>query len=194
MPVLALPPPGSVYHGAGFGSSKPVYVKEVPDLNPELWEQRALAAPPGIQAALAVLLGVKFAKQAHRFAELCGRDLNKAYAIITQAGYHVTAADAPVVELLFAAAVNRHGKTACRMSEHTRCRKSNWKVMLEEDLRWRSDAGGVRRSCPSPQPPTGHGKQVATGPLLPAKAAKAGETAHALPGVLCSTHMLGVKE
>ncbi|CAE8699766.1 unnamed protein product, partial [Polarella glacialis] len=57
------------------------------------------------------------------------------------------------------------------------------------DMRWRPYAGGVRRGCPAPQPPSGQGLEAGTGPFTPATAARQQQ----LPvHFLCSTHRLGV--
>eukprot|EP00930_Biecheleria_cincta_P014002 TRINITY_DN12220_c0_g1_i1.p1 TRINITY_DN12220_c0_g1~~TRINITY_DN12220_c0_g1_i1.p1 ORF type:complete len:299 (-),score=23.80 TRINITY_DN12220_c0_g1_i1:101-997(-) len=186
----AMQKPVHLAHGDGFAAGKGYVEKAVsrPECHAALFALRARQARDGIRAALGVLLGPDYENQAFLFAELCNRDLDKVAALLTQAGCHVTAADAPVIELLFAAATSRHGKTACRMSEHSRGKKSDLAVLLEEDLRWRPGAGGVPRSCPSPLSPQGKGLQLHTGPMVAARAGGA----QLVPVPLCSTHLLGV--
>jgi len=108
----------------------------------------ARMARPGIQSALAVLLGADFENQAATCAETCYYDLHTFRCMLIQAGCDLQDSDTFLVEMLFAAATTSHGRLQCKLlkESHTLLLKSDFEAMLDEDVRWRGAHGGRSRA------------------------------------------------
>lgn len=145
---------------------------------------RCRQARPGIRAALAVLLGSNFENDGARLLELCGGQLDRMPALLTQAGCELFPADAHVVECLYSAITDQHGRIATKLSGHERAKRPELQILLDEDVRWRQ--GHKTRVVTSPQPAI-RGVQVNTGVHIvgPSRC-----QLKKLP--YCETHALGV--
>lgn len=126
--------------------------EEKPPAGPhnELFALRARRARPGLQQALAVLLGVDYDGKAGYLLELCEGKLENLPPLLQRAGCEVRPEDSLTVELLYAAASSRHGKTSCKVAPHTRLKKPGIQQLLDTDPMWRRDA--KTRDITSPQP------------------------------------------